>query len=208
MVFSLAFTTIEVVNSQPALANSASAFPCKASNGNLYGYQTMQASNTLNVYRFDVETGLTEMVMAYSNLGGTSIRLFSDIKGSAMDDQGHMFAIARTRANQLIPYYLKTNNSKPRQVGKSIGVGNSIYDASTYFEYNNTKYIVAGKGFFGGAVGWRLPNSYSYGGSNWPTVKFNIDSSSVSASTKFMCLSKARNVPTNVLPSAMVTLIL
>jgi len=67
MVFSLAFTTIEIVNSQPALANS-SAFLCKSSNGNLYGYQTMQANNTLNVYRFDVETGLTEMVMAYSNL--------------------------------------------------------------------------------------------------------------------------------------------
>ena len=184
MVFSLAFTTIEVVNSQPALANSASAYPCKASNGNLYGYQTMQANNTLNVYRFDVETGLTEMVMGYSNLGGTAIRLFRDIKGSAMDDQGHMFAIARYRTNDLIPYYLKTNNSKPRQVGKAIGVGNSIYDAATYFEYNNTKYIVAGKGFFGGAVGWRLPSSYSYGGSNWPTVNFNIDSNSVPANTK------------------------
>ena len=184
MVFSLAFTTIEIVNSQPALANSASAYPCKASNGNLYGYQTMQANNTLNVYRFDVETGLTEMVMGYSNLGGNAIRLFRDIKGSAMDDQGHMFAIARYRTNDLIPYYLKTNNSKPRQVGKAIGVGNSIYDAATYFEYNNTKYIVAGKGFFGGAVGWRLPSSYSYGGSNWPTVNFNIDSNSVPANTK------------------------
>ena len=184
MVFSLAFTTIEIVNSQPALANSASAYPCKASNGNLYGYQTMQANNTLNVYRFDVETGLTEMVMGYSNLGGNGIRLFRDIKGSAMDDQGHMFAIARYRTNDLIPYYLKTNNSKPRQVGKAIGVGNSIYDAATYFEYNNTKYIVAGKGFFGGAVGWRLPSSYSYGGSNWPTVNFNIDSNSVPANTK------------------------
>ena len=184
MVFSLAFTAIEVVNSQPALANSASAFPCKASNGNLYGYQTMQSNNTLNVYRFDVETGLTSMVKSYSNLGGTSISRFEDIKGSAMDDQGHMFAIARTKRNQLSPYYLKSNNGKPRQVGKAIGVGNSIYDASTYFEYNNTKYIVAGKGFFGGAVGWRLPSSYSYGGSNWPTVDFNIDTSSVSVSTK------------------------
>ena len=184
MVFSLAFTTIEVVNSQPALANSASAYPCKASNGNLYGYQTMQAQNTLNVYRFDVETGETEMVMAYSRLGTYPIRNFHDIKGSAMDDQGHMFAIARYRNNDLIPYYLKSNNSKPPQVGKAIGVGVSIYDAATYFEYNSTKYIVAGKGFFGGAVGWRLPNSYSYGGSNWPTVSFNIDSSSVPSSTK------------------------
>jgi len=81
MVFSLAFTTIEVVNSQPALANSASAYPCKASNGNLYGYQTMQANNTLNVYRFDVETGLTEMVMGYSNLGGNELDFLGISRG-------------------------------------------------------------------------------------------------------------------------------
>ena len=184
MVFSLAFTTIEVVNSQPALANSASAYPCKASNGNLYGYQTEQTNNSLNVYRFDVETGATVLAKSYSKLGSNGIRNFHDIKGSAMDDQGHMFAIARYRTNDLIPYYLKSNTSKPPQVGKAIGVGVSIYDAATYFEYNSTKYIVAGKGFFGGAVGWRLPNSYSYGGSNWPTVSFTIDSSSVPSSTK------------------------
>ena len=184
MVFSLAFTTIEVVNSQPALANSASAYPCKASNGNLYGYQTEQTKNSLNVYRFDVETGATVLAKSYSKLGSYPLRNFHDIKGSAMDDQGHMFAIARYRNNDLIPYYLKSNNSKPPQVGKAIGVGVSIYDAATYFEYNSTKYIVAGKGFFGGAVGWRLPNSYSYGGSKWPTVSFTIDSSSVPSSTK------------------------
>ena len=92
---------------------SSSAFLCKASNGNLYGYQTEQTSSSLNVYRFDVETGLTEMVMGYSNLGGNAIRLFNDIKGSAMDDQGHMFAIARYRTNDLIPYYLKTSTLIP-----------------------------------------------------------------------------------------------
>ena len=70
MVFSLAFTTIEIVNSQPALANS-SAFLCKSSNGNLYGYQTEQTSNSLNVHRFDVETGKTSLnVKTYSNLNG------------------------------------------------------------------------------------------------------------------------------------------
>ena len=69
MVFSLAFTTIEVVNSQPALANSASAYPCKASNGNLYGYQTEQTNTSLNVHRFDVETGATVLAKSYSKLG-------------------------------------------------------------------------------------------------------------------------------------------
>ena len=88
MVFSLAFTTIEIVNSQPALANS-SAFLCKSSNGNLYGYQTEQTSNSLNVHRFDVETGETKLnVKNYSNLNGIGIRNFKDIKGSAMDENG------------------------------------------------------------------------------------------------------------------------
>ena len=121
-----------------------------------------------------------------SILKNIGIRNFKDIKGSAMDENGHLFAIGRpsSKPYKLIPYYLQANKSTVRQVGKAIGVGNSIYDAATYFEYNNTKYIVAGKGFFGGAVGWRLPNSYSYGGSNWPTVNFNIDSNSVPANTK------------------------
>ncbi|MDA9675440.1 hypothetical protein N9T60_02045 [Candidatus Actinomarina] len=183
MVFSLAFTTIEIVNSQPALANS-SAFLCKASNGNLYGYQTEQTSSSLNVYRFDVETGVTNLAKSYSRLNGIYIGNFREIKASAMDDQGNLFAIAYDRNRNLIPYHLKANSSRPPQVGKAIGVGIATYDAATYFDYNGYKYIVAGKGFFGGAKGWRITNAYGYGGSDWPTVSFNIDSSSVSSSTK------------------------
>ena len=186
MVFSLAFTTIEIVNSQPALANS-SAFLCKSSNGNLYGYQTEQTSNSLNVHRFDVETGKTSLnVKTYSNLNGIGIRNFKDIKGSAMDENGHLFAIGRpsSRPYNLIPYYLQANKNTPRQVGKAISVGVAIYDAATYFRYNDTKYIVAGKGFFGDAKGWRLPSDTNYRNNNWPTVSFNIDSSGVPSTTK------------------------
>ena len=40
MIFTVAFATIESVDSEPVFANSAKAFACKASNGDLYGYQT------------------------------------------------------------------------------------------------------------------------------------------------------------------------
>ena len=35
-------------------------------------------------------------VKSYTKLGSTAVRNFKDIKGSAMDDQGHMFALAKT----------------------------------------------------------------------------------------------------------------
>lgn len=181
MVFSLAFTAIEVVNSQPALANSSKAYACKSSSGNLYGYQTEQTNNSLNVYRFDVETGVTSSVKSYSKLGSTNVSNFRDIKGSAMDDKGHMFAIARDNSRDLIPYYLASNSTKGVQVGKKIYAGVAIYDAATYFEHNNQKWIVAAKGFFGGATGWKLPSSYNYGGNNWPLASFNVDTNGVSA---------------------------
>ena len=56
MVFSLAFTAIEVVNTQPALANSSKAFDCKSSSGDLYGYQTQQTNSAVNIFRYNVET--------------------------------------------------------------------------------------------------------------------------------------------------------
>ena len=72
MVFSLAFTAIEVVNSQPAFANSSLAFACKSSSGDLYGYQTQQSSSALNIYRYNVETEVTTALKSYSKLGSSS----------------------------------------------------------------------------------------------------------------------------------------
>ena len=180
MVFSLAFTAIEVVNSQPAFANSSLAFACKSSSGDLYGYQTQQSSSALNIYRYNVETTKTDAVKSYTKLGSTAVRNFKDIKGSAMDDQGHMFALAKTNGGQLQLYYLPSNSSRGRQVGRDISV-DGIYDAATYFEYNNQKFIVSAKGFFGGAKGWRLTRSYNYQGPSAPTAYFNVDTNGTRA---------------------------
>jgi len=180
MVFSLAFTAIEVVNSQPAFANSSLAFACKSSSGDLYGYQTQQSSSALNIYRYNVETTKTDAVKSYTKLGSTAVRNFKDIKGSAMDDQGHMFALAKTNRNQLQLYYLPSNSNRGRQVGGSISV-NGIYDAATYFEHNNRKYIVSAKGFFNGAYGWRLTSSYNYQGPSAPITYFNVDTNGTRA---------------------------
>ena len=37
MIFTVAFATIETVDSEPAFADASKAFDCKASNGDLYG---------------------------------------------------------------------------------------------------------------------------------------------------------------------------
>ena len=180
MIFTVAFATIETVDSEPAFADASKAFACKSSSGDLYGYQTQQSSNAINVYRYNVETAETDSVTAYTKLGNTKVSKFKDIKASAMDDQGHMFAIAKNNSNNLIPYYLASNSTKGVKVGKSVSI-DGIYDAGTYFEYNGKKYVMASKGFFGGAKGWSLPDSYSYGGSLWNTVNFNVDTSGTSA---------------------------
>ena len=180
MVFSLAFTAIEVVNSQPAFANSSLAFACKSSSGDLYGYQTQQSSSALNIYRYNVETSKTDAVKSYTKLGSTAVGNFKDIKGSAMDDQGHMFALAKTNRDQLQLYYLPSNSNRGRQVGGSISV-KGIYDAATYFEHNNQKFIVSAKGFFNGAKGWRLTRSYNYQGPSAPIAYFNVDTNGTRA---------------------------
>jgi len=180
MVFSLAFTTIEVVNSQPAFANSSLAFACKSSSGDLYGYQTQQSSSALNIYRYNVETSKTDPVKSYTKLGSTAVGNFKDIKGSAMDDQGHMFALAKTNRDQLQLYYLPSNSNRGSQVGGSISV-KGIYDAATYFEHNNQKFIVSAKGFFNGAKGWRLTRSYNYQGPSAPIAYFNVDTNGTRA---------------------------
>jgi len=101
MIFTVAFATIETVDSEPAFA-----------------------------------------VTAYTKLGNTKVSKFKDIKASAMDDQGHMFAIAKNNSNNLIPYYLASNSTKGVKVGKSVSI-DGIYDAGTYFEYNGKKYVMA-----------------------------------------------------------------
>jgi len=179
MIFTVAFAAIETVDSEPAFADASKAFACKSSSGDLYGYQTQQTSSAINVYRYNVETNETDSVKSYSKLGSAAVSKFKDIKASVMDDQGHMFAIAKRR-NNLTPYYLPSNSSTGVEVGKSIRI-DGIYDAGTYFEYNGKKYVMASKGFFGGAQGWSLPDSYSYGGSLWNTVKFNVNTSGTSA---------------------------
>jgi hypothetical protein len=179
MIFTVAFATIETVDSEPAFANSSKAFACKSSSGDLYGYQTQQSANALNIFRFNVETAKTDAVKSYTRLGSTAVKNFKDIKGSAMDDQGHMFALAKTNRNQLQLHYLPSNSNTGTQVGGSISVS-GIYDAATYFEYNNQKYIVSSKGFFGGAKGWRLPNSYNYT-SYAPITYFNVDTNGTRA---------------------------
>ena len=180
MIFTVAFATIETVDSEPAFADASKAFACKSSSGDLYGYQTQQSSSAINVYRYNVETAKTVNVKSYTNLGNTRVSNFKDIKASAMDDQGHMFAIAKNKRNNLIPYYLPSNSTRGVEVGKSVRIS-AIYDAGTYFEYNDKKYVMASKGFFGQAKGWILPDSYSYGGSLWNTVNFNVDTSGTSA---------------------------
>ena len=179
MIFTVAFATIETVDSEPVFANASKAFACKSSSGDLYGYQTQQSDNALNIFRYNVETGKTDAVKSYTSLGGTAVKKFKDIKGSAMDDQGHMFALAKTSRNQLQLHYLPSNSNTGTQVGGSYSV-DGIYDAATYFEYNNQKYIVSSKGFFGGAKGWRLPNSYNYG-SYAPLTYFNVDTNGTRA---------------------------
>ena len=180
MIFTVAFAAIETVDSEPAFADASKAFACKSSSGDLYGYQTQQSSNAINVYRYNVETAETENVTTYTTLGNTKIKKFKDIKASVMDDQGHLFAIAKNNRDNLIPYYLASNSTNGVQVGKSVSI-DGIYDAGTYFEYNGKKYVMASKGFFGGAKGWSLPDSYSYEGSLWNTVNFNVNTSGTSA---------------------------
>ena len=88
MIFTVAFTAIETVDSEPAFADASKAFACKSSSGDLYGYQTQQTSSAINVYRYNVETNETDSVKSYSKLGSAAVSKFKDIKASVMDDQG------------------------------------------------------------------------------------------------------------------------
>lgn len=181
MIFTVAFATIETVDSEPAFANSAKAFACKAANGDLYGYQTAWNNSTINVTRFNVETGTTSNVKSFTKLGSTKVSRFQNIQASAMDDQGHLFVFGR-KNNKITPYYMASDSSQGISVGKSVGAS-SVIDAATYFEYGGSRYMVAANGFFAGDVtGWAMPNNYNYlSQSSWNSINFNVDTSGVTA---------------------------
>ncbi|MDC3278558.1 hypothetical protein OAV06_04425 [Acidimicrobiia bacterium] len=182
MIFTLAFATIETVDSEPAFADASKAFDCKASNGDLYGYQTAWNNGAIGITRFNVETGTTTNVKSFSKLGNLKVSKFQNLQASAMDDQGHLFMLAR-KDNKVTPYYLASDSTKGVKVGKSLSAG-SIIDAATYFEYGGNKYMVAANGFFAGDVsGWSMPSGYNYAGlpGTWSSVSFNINNTGVSA---------------------------
>ena len=182
MIFTLAFATIETVDSEPAFADASKAFDCKASNGDLYGYQTAKNDNSINITQFNVETGTTFPVKSFTKLGNTRVKNFDNIAASAMDDQGHLFVFAR-KDNKVTPYYLASDSTQGVKVGKSLDA-NSVIDAATYFEYGGNKYMVAANGFFAGDVsGWSMPSGYNYAGvpGTWSSVSFNVNSSGVTA---------------------------
>src|SRR5210317_504491 len=163
MIFTLAFATIETVDSEPAFADASKAFDCKASNGDLYGYQTAWNTSAIGITRFNVETGTTTNVKSFTKLGNTRVKNFDNIAASAMDDQGHLFVFAR-KDNKVTPYYLASDSTQGVKVGKSLDA-NSVIDAATYFEYGGNKYMVAANGFFAGDVsGWSMPSGYNYAG--------------------------------------------
>jgi len=56
MIFTVAFATIETVDSEPAFADASKAFACKSSNGDLYGYQTATNNSAIMFTRYNVET--------------------------------------------------------------------------------------------------------------------------------------------------------
>jgi hypothetical protein len=182
MIFTLAFATIETVDSEPAFADASKAFDCKASNGDLYGYQTAWNTSSIGITRFNVETGTTTNVKSFTKLGNTRVKNFDNIAASAMDDQGHLFVFAR-KDNKVTPYYLASDSTQGVKVGKSLDA-NSVIDAATYFEYGGNKYMVAANGFFAGDVsGWSMPSGYNYAGvpGTWSSVSFNANTSGVTA---------------------------
>ena len=181
MIFTVAFATIETVDSEPAFADASSAFDCKASNGDLYGYQTAKIGESVNITRFNVETGTTTNVKSFTLLGNARVKSFDNIQASAMDDQGHLFVFAR-KNDKVTPYYLTSDGTRGVKVGKTLDA-DSVIDAATYFEYGGNKYMVAANGFFAGDVrGWALPNNQDYLGSpTWTSVSFNPNTSGVTA---------------------------
>src|SRR6056300_974190 len=186
MIFTVAFATIETVDSELAFANASKAFDCKASNGDLYGYQTAWStgSSSIGITRFNVETGNTANVNTFTKLGNirTTKNNFQNLQASAMDDQGHLFILAR-KDNKVTPYYLASDSTKGVKVGKSLSA-NSTIDAATYFEYGGNKYMVASNGFFAGDVrGWTMADTYNYAGvpGTWSSVSFNVNATGVTA---------------------------
>ena len=182
MIFTVAFATIETVDSEPAFADASKAFDCKASNGDLYGYQTAKINESVNITRFNVETGTTFNVKSFLKLGNTKVGTWKNIQASAMDDQGHLFVFAR-KNNQVTPYYLASDSTKGVKVGKTLGA-DSVIDAATYFEYGGNKYMVAANGFFAGDVrGWTMPDTYNYTGvpGTWSSVSFSVNATGVTA---------------------------
>lgn len=189
MIFTVAFATIEIVDSEPVFAaSSGTPFPCKSNDGSLFGYQTKgDGSRGIQVSQFNVETGVTKVFNTrITSLGGRSTSGFKSLQASAMDDKGHMFMVGEIAVrgdNDAALYYLENGKTKAVQLTSKIKV-QGVMDASSYFEYGGEKFIVSANGFFSKAVGWKLPNDYKYINGSFPQVTFNVNSRSISSSTK------------------------
>jgi hypothetical protein len=190
MIFTVAFATIETVDSEPVFAATGTPFPCKSDDGSLFGYQTKgDRSRGIQVSQFNVETGTTKVFNTrITHLGGKKIttKNFQSLQASSMDDKGHMFMageVAVRGDNDTSLYYLENGKTNARQVGKTLKT-KGVMDASSYFEYGGEKFIVSANGFFSAAVGWKLPNNQNYIGSLFPPITFSVNSSSISKTTK------------------------
>ena len=137
MIFTVAFATIETVDSEPVFAATGTPYDCKTSDGSLFGYQTSWSKGVLKVSQFNVETKTTKTFnRAYTDLKGQSGTLtindkskrgWRAIQASAMDDKGHMFVIAERKVsgqNWAELYYLPNIDSLPgnKLYGQQAGV--------------------------------------------------------------------------------------
>ena len=185
MIFTVAFATIETVDSEPVFAATGTPFPCKSDDGSLFGYQTKgDRDRGIQISQFNVETGTTNVFNTrITHLGGKKItkKSFQSLQASSMDDKGHMFMageVAVRGDNDTSLYYLEPGKTNATKVGRTLKT-KGVMDASSYFEYGGEKFIVSANGFFAAAVGWKLPDNQNYKGSLFTEVRFSVNASSI-----------------------------
>ena len=156
MIVSLAYVTIEKIDSEPAFASGT--FDCVDADGRTYIYQSTYASNQLTINRgVNNDSGVFVKNNSYEVFTSWSHSNIDEVNSLSITTDGEMYAILkRTNTSQIYFYKLNYNSSGAGTAShiSSVDLGTGDNNAATNYEVESGgttyKYIFTSKGFFNG----------------------------------------------------------
>ena len=161
MIFTLAFVTIETIDSEPAVASTA--FPCTddSSRGVIYRMTYEDGGSgtgvQMKIFSYNPDTATYSLIRTYYNLpvAGSDNANSADINAFSMDDDGNAYIVVRSNSAGTKMYQIDYGSSSSQDASSALSLKLTISSGS------NVKVNAAAYGTVGGVDKIYMSNGFT-----------------------------------------------